>query len=292
MAHADFFQAIHPLWYELADGGAVRALPGADDARVLDAAHAHGVLVIPLVAAVHDVALLRAVLRDPARRTAHIRALVALAVDHGYPGLDLDYEHLWGRDDRATVQAFVAELAPAMHAAGKTLSAAVPAQTASTSGTAWDYGFLAARLDRVHIMAYDFHVVGGHAGPIAPQGWIDAVVAHAAATGHPAAFLLGLPNYGVTPTWSGTTRRSAALCSWYAVVDDHMPHCPRGRWLAGRAPHCETSKGLLYFEDLRSLAAKAAAARAAGLGGITYWHLGGEPEGFFEMLEGHYPDPP
>jgi spore germination protein YaaH len=293
VAHAAFFDAIHPKWYRVeADGPA--PLPGADDARVLAAAREHGVAVMPVVAAIGDPAPLRALLRDPARRDAHVAGLVALAVDRGYAGLDIDYEGLWGHDDRVAFQAFASALATAMHAAGKQLTAAVPGLVERVPGDRTDspyaYGFLAEHLDRVHLMAYDFHHAHNHAGPVAPQGWVEAVIAHAAATGRPERFLLGLPNYGVAPGWSGDSRRAAALCAGgYAIDDDHMATCALGHYDAGRAPHCASAIGRVDFDDLGSLDAKVAAAARAHLGGVTYWHTGGEPDGFFEMIEGHFP---
>jgi spore germination protein YaaH len=288
-----FFDAIHPKWYELA-AGRLRALPGADDPRVVATAQRHGVALIPLVASMpRDRDALRAVLRDPARRSAHVAALVALAVEHRYAGLDLDYEGLWGADDRAALAAFVAEIARAMHAAGKSVSFAVAAQVGTKAGdkpgVPWDYALLAAHADHVHLMAYDLHTVGTHAGPIAPLGWVEAVIAHAAATGRPERFVLGLASYGVTPTWSTGADRAAALCRGRIdVTDDHMATCSRSRHRAGRAPHCTTAHGLLHYEDTASLEAKVRAARRAGLGGVTYWHLGDEPDGFFAMIARHY----
>src|SRR5262249_55900493 len=54
-ANADAFDVIHPDWYKIdTDGLTVTPLRGANDARVLDTAHEHGIPVIPLVAGVDD----------------------------------------------------------------------------------------------------------------------------------------------------------------------------------------------------------------------------------------------
>jgi len=51
----------------------------------------------------------------------------------------------------------------------------------------------------------------------------------------------------------------------------------------------------VYFDDLASHEEKvAAAANAAGLAGITYWTIGGEPDrpgpkSFFEMIRSYFP---
>src|SRR5262245_27235068 len=94
-AHADWYDAIHPDWYALnSDSVTVRALSGADNATVRQAAAAHGVRLVPLIAAVEDASWIRTMMSSPTLRSQHIRNLVALAVNKGYDGLDLDYEHL------------------------------------------------------------------------------------------------------------------------------------------------------------------------------------------------------
>jgi hypothetical protein len=79
------------------------------------------------------------------------------------------------------------------------------------------------------VMGYDFPTIGTHPGPTAPLGRIDAVGAFAAATGRPERFVLGLPNYGTTPTWFGNLTDCAAACGpGYAVTTDHMTTCRSG----------------------------------------------------------------
>ena len=290
VAHAAWFDAIHPDWWAIAsDAVSLRVTGGTDDPGLLAAAAAHHVAVIPLVAGVDDVALVRTMLGDPAKRSAHVSALVALAVGRGYAGLDIDYEHLWSNADRAPFTAFIVELATAMHAAGKVLSVASPALTEAVAGAAWSYPDLVPALDRIHLMGYDFHSLGTHAGPTAPLGWIDAVTTYVAATGHPEKFLLGLPNYGVTPASACALSACAATCtSPIAATTDHMLTCPFGNFAPGRALNCASPSGKLFFDDSQSLEEKVRMASARGLGGVTYWSVGGEPAGFFEMVQRYY----
>lgn len=289
LAHADELGAIHPKWYELMDGGAIRAFPNAGDPVLVDAAAAHRTLLMPMID-VRKVATLRAMLGDPATRSGHVAALVSLVIEHGYDGLDIDYEHLWTAADRPGYEAFVTELAADLHAAGKQLSIAAPGMTGPAKQAAYDYAFLAATADTIHIMGYDFHTSGTHPGPVAPLGWVQTLVAYAASIA-PDHFILALPNYGVTPTWYGDSVTSAHACAGaMRMTTDHMASCAYGHFEAGHAPNCENAAGeTIYFDDLESLAAKVAAARAAGLAGISSWTLGGEPDGFFAMVRQSYP---
>ena len=223
------------------------------------------------------------------KRAAHVAALVNLAVSRSYAGLELDYEKLWDVADHAPLIAFVQAFGAAMHAAGKVASMAVPALP--NPSTVWTYPDLAAALDQAHLMGYDFHTIGTHAGPTAPLAWIDAVNARVASTGHPEKFLLGLPNYGVSPNGACQLADCAARCnSAIATTTMHMQGCPSGAYYTPgeRILSCNSDIGVLHFDDTMSLQAKVASARSRGLAGVTYWNLGGEPAGFFQMVRGYY----
>lgn len=293
-AHADWFSWVHPDWYAMGtDGVSLRTLTGADSPVVLQAAAAHGVRVAPMIAGADGsdvpISAMEAMLSDPTARAQHVQNIVQLATSHGYAGIDIDYEHMWTGADRPGFTAFIQELAAAMHAAGLQASMAIPALYQDDGNNAYDYVPLSGALDVLHVMAYDFHSIGTHAGPVSPLGWVDAVAAYAATTGHVERFILGMPNYGVTPTWYGTLSDCATVCGpGYATTTDHMATCPFGNFAAGRAPNCTSPNGDLFFDDLGSLEEKVQVARSRGLRGVTYWTIGGEPPGFFEMVRTYY----
>jgi spore germination protein YaaH len=285
------FDAIHPDWWSLTkDGVHLKAYVGADDGDVIAAARTNGVRLEPLIAGVDNPSYILSMLHDPNNRAAHVKELVDLANAHGYDGLEIDYEHQPGTD-RPLFTEFMSELATAMHAAGKTVSAAISGDPHDT--TVYDYVGLSAVIDHLHIMGYDYHWLGSHSGPTAPLGWIQAVVARAAATGHADKFILAVPNYGLAPGWYGSLTECAAACTGpMSETTTEMESCPFNvddHYAAGRAPNCNSSHGLLYFDDLGSLEERVAAARAAGIGGIGEWTIGGEPAGFSDMLKRHYP---
>ena len=290
VANAAWYDAIHPDWYALAtDGTSLRTISGADDAALIAAAHANHVAVIPLVTAVEDMAPLRATFTDPARRAAHAKALVDMATTKGYDGFDLDYEKLWQPTDRAGYTALLEEIAAAMHAAGKQVSIAVPGVPDPAAKNGYDLESIVALVDDIHIMGYDFHTLGQHSGPLAPLGWIEAILKRIDATGAPEKFVLGLPNYGVTTSWFTTLSDALKLCGpSYATVDDHMATCGFGHYDSGRTPHCATEHGELYFEDLQSLEEKLKLAARYKVAGIGYWTVGSEPDGFHALIARYY----
>ena len=337
-AHADDFDAVHPTWWRVESPSSFTNHPrdrdtpyaGYDDPRVLAHTTAGGgrTRLIPMIGASDPPEYLQVhrMINDPRLREEHVVALVALVQNHGYDGLDLDYEHLDpdhlktnlgpGHDamtERLAFSAFIAAAASALHAVGKTLSVDVPVEIDS-SIPVYDYAALSSVADAVHVMTYDYHYEGGtHAGPIAPLGWVeDALTAIRAIDGGRRAgrFLLGLANYGligpeVGPGGYGhvtvcepTSRCLGLFEGDYDATSDHMDHCPLVRahpYAAGRAPNQALAGGdQLFFEDLASLTEKVDAARQSGLGGVTYWAIGGEPEGapgesLFTMVRARFP---
>jgi hypothetical protein len=289
--HVDWFEAIHPVWYWLAsDAVSLGTFAGLEDPTFVAAARSHHVEISPMVASVDDVSWTRAMMATPQSRAAHIAKLVATVQAGGFDGIDLDYEHLWDNSDAAPLNAFIVEFGAAMHAIGKRASMAVPA--IYYDSPIWNYVTVAGALDEAHLMVYDFHTIGTHAGPTSPVGWADAVAMEVVKTGHPERFRFGLPNYGVTPSTACYTLSTCVpMCSGaIATTTDHMLNCSYGSFSAGRSLNCLTNAGeQLFFDDTASLAEKVQVAKNRGIGGVTYWNVGGEPDGFFDMVRTYYP---
>jgi hypothetical protein len=329
--HAEEFDAVHPKWWRVASPitfenhprGRKTPFVGFDDPRVLMHTTRRGkrTKLIPLIAAVEqpDIGHVHTMIHDPELRRHHIEGIVALVMENGYDGVDIDYEHLSSalgpcetmQSEKAAFSTFIRDLAGALHTIEKTLSLAVPVP--DTLISEFDYEALSRAADQIHVMAYDFHWAGGpHAGPVAPLAWVRRAVAHIGALGHPertSKFILGLPNYGLfgkeAPPSNGAVKSCEPLAKClelaggsYQTMTDHMTHCSLdGRKIfdAGRAPKRILPNGdHLFFDDLASLEERVVVAQQAGLGGITSSSIGGEPEGpkgrtFFQMVRSHFP---
>ncbi|MGZ3407964.1 MAG: glycosyl hydrolase family 18 protein, partial [Polyangia bacterium] len=290
LANPDYFDAIHPKWGTLNADGTVKVLVMADDAEIMSTAKAHSIKVIPLVDA-DDVSYIRGVMASPAAIAAHAAVITDLVVKHGYDGIELDYEHLWTAADRAPYVALVKAVAASLHAQKKLLTLALPAMDADHKDAAYDYIQFQDDVDVLHLMAYDFHYMGGdHLGPIAPKGWVDNVVTRVQSLGHPEKYSLGLANYGIGSGWYASAKETAARCNGgtHTSTTDHMTVCPIGHQEAGLSPHCPTAQGDAWFEDTASMTEKAALAKAHGLGGVGYWTMGDEPDGFFSAMQAQF----
>ena len=316
-AEARFGQVreISPFWYAaegaeriVVDRNAPEALSGA----FLDAANESFGSVVPSIVDAMPAGGMAAVLADPSTRRAHIETILQFAADNDVDGIDLDYEQFAfadGRDTWDTTRpnwvAFVVELAAELHARDLTLTVSIPgvwavadvdgSPVAGAGYTVYDHGTIAAHVDRIRIMAYDFSVA--QPGPIAPLAWVQDVVDGTSAIvpeeWHDK-LVLGVPSYGSNwvrstvgdcPTSAEgrtnvTARTALGLAerrggvpaydpvtsewsfSYPLTVDDGTLTCVQNREV--------------HWVDAEGIADRVEIARRAGWGGVALWALGYE----------------
>lgn len=292
LANPDYYDAIHPKWGSLQADGSIKLIsPMADDADITSTAKSHSIKLIPLVDS-DDVSFIRNVMSSPQAIAQHAATITNLVVQHGWDGIELDYEHLWSGADQAPYTALVKAVAASLHAQHKLLTLALPAMYQFHADAGYDYKQFQDDVDVMHLMGYDFHYFGGdHLGPIAPKGWINDVLTYVQSLGHPEKYSLGIANYGIAGGWYTSAKDAAARCNGgtHSSATDHMATCPLGHEDAGLAPHCTTAQGDVWFEDTASMSEKAAMAKAHKLGGVGYWTMGDEPDGFFDAMKAQFP---
>jgi spore germination protein len=259
VANADLFSEVSPFIYSALPAGSngvrVALNPNfsngaANAAWATNALHAAGIPVIPSIADGSGKGVMAKTLADPAKRTAHVQDIVATVVNNGYDGIDLDYEVFAFSDGSAswaTTQpnwtAFVTELGAALRGQGKKLIVTIPGPCSTTNKCGGKNGYwvydmagIAPSVDRIRIMAYDFHVNG--AGPIAPIDWVTAIVQYSITVMDPAKLQIGVPTYGRSwtkkkangtyqlsgncPTSSQDSKAYSALTSKAAVNDSDI----------------------------------------------------------------------
>jgi spore germination protein YaaH len=291
--NASYFNAVHPKWYQVDPNGNVITVGNPDLASIVNAARVNHVKLMPMIDN-PDADRLRLIFNSSSKIAAHVATMVQLAQSHGYDGIDFDYEHLWLASDRAGFSALMTALAQGFHNAGLEISFALEPIGHDSGNNGYDYQVLADNLDVLHFMDYDFHYPDGdHMGPIAPLGWVEAAFQRAQATGHAERFMLGLPNYAIGLGWYSWLADGIALCNSSVVEPtDHMLTCSYNEWnySAGLSPHCGTQgHGTIWFENLDSMEEKIKLAQKYGARGVTYWTIGNEIAGFFQLVKKYYP---
>ncbi|MDE3091301.1 MAG: hypothetical protein KGJ80_18190, partial [Chloroflexota bacterium] len=129
---------VNPLGLAISDGGGIAgtvpALPETSASSPYQ--------VLPTVSDLDGIQvrgdLVDAMITDPDTRKQHVQALVDLAVEKLYPGLNIDYQGVTA-DNQADFTTFIQELADALHAKDKILSVTL-SLPAEQSADQWETG--------------------------------------------------------------------------------------------------------------------------------------------------------
>jgi spore germination protein YaaH len=233
-----------------------------------------------------DGRMMARVLSDPALRARHARAIVAAVTEHGWDGVDVDYESLPAAA-RDSFSVFVSELSEKLHAAGAVLTVTVQAKTSAGQGStgSQDWAAIGRAADRVRVMAYDHAWATSRPGSVAPLPWVDRVLTFAVREIPVKKVELGIAAYGYD--WSG---QSGTSVSWQHARALAVGH--------GATVHWEPTNGsvwfsyanaagphhVVWFEDARSARLKIAAARRHGVTHVVVWQLGGADPRLWHVL--------
>jgi spore germination protein YaaH len=294
-AHMNQIDVLSPGWYDANADGTITGYARRD---VIDAAHAAGVAIIPLVVNKDvDPDVGHTILADPERRAALARNLVTEAKTYGYAGFQIDFEQiLW--TDRDLLTALVQDCATAFHAAGLNLSIAVIPRLpgdATASGTlldyfrqwsgAYDFAALAKAADFLSFMTYDEHNGVTPPGAVSGTPWMREALEFSM-QGVPAEkATLGLPTY--YHDWTGVGRlTSSSYADAMILAHDH------GVTPAFDATEEEMhfgyeARGLrheLWIQSPETLRRKLLLMYEYGLKGISVWRLGFEDPAFWNLI--------
>lgn len=336
VANADLISEVMPFWYSAVKGGpagvTVRTNPNFGNAAsnipwAMGQLRGAGLRVLPAIADSSGKGTMAAVLADPAKRAMHIADIVNLVVSNNYDGIDLDYEIFAFSDGRSTWAAtqpnwtaFVNELSAALRAQGKLLSVTIPPQCDTrlrcgpTDGY-WVYNMagIAPAVDRLRIMAYDFHVQG--IGAIAPMPWVRGLATNAAQTIPPSKVYIGVPTYGRSWTLkTGSRYRLAGSCpspgtsayrsltAMASITDADIPGTlatlgvdpasiqwdaeAQETWVeydknvswtdaSGASQTC-TARRIMWWVGPQAVLARTQLVGELGLGGASMWTIGGD----------------
>ena len=222
--------------------------------------------------------VITSILHDPAVRARHIAAIVALVQREDYAGIDIDYEDLQA-SDRTAFTTFITQLAGALHVAGKMLSVDLFAKSSNRGydqrNLAQDYQAIGRVADQVRLMGYDYHWADSGPGPVAPIGWIRAVLSYAKTQIPAGKIILGVPLYGYD--WSGGHGTPVSWLQAFHLsgrygVQPHFDAASQSPWFA--YTDAAGRRHVVWFENGPSTQAKFQAAEDAGIGGVYVWIYG------------------
>ncbi|WP_088068924.1 glycosyl hydrolase family 18 protein [Gottfriedia luciferensis] len=195
-------------------------------------------------------------------------------------GINLDLEMV-NSNDRENLNQFLKELSVKLHRSKMELIIAMPPKEADNIPSyynAYDYKTLGKYVDKMFIMAYNWHWSSSTSGPIAPIQNVRKSLQYAVSVVPNSKLLLGIPQYaydwpitGIRTGIAYSTQNAINMYQKYEsqVYYDQEASAPAFRYLDKNGTQHE-----VWFEDPRSLLAKFHLAKEFGLAGLGCWHIG------------------
>lgn len=297
--HPDLFDQVSPVWYSLEPTGQV-VLTDAEnttvDLETVRVLQDDGILVIPTVTNLRDgdwdPDTVQAMLHSPDAVQTHIRELVALAVDQGYDGIDIDYEHLRA-SDREPYSEFLAGLGTALREESKLLTTAVHPKTSEAGygerNKAQDFRAIGAAADQVRVMTYDYSWESSPPGPVAPADWVEEVIAWTVTQIPSHKVILGIVLLGYD--WVDEQGETVDFSQAQARAESNDTIVQRAEDGSPTFTYQDSSgrQREVWFEDATSVGSKLPIVDEYELGGAFFWRLGGEDPHVWPVVRGALP---
>lgn len=226
--------------------------------------------------------LITSVVWDSTAGDRLILGLASTMKEKGYGGVDIDFEYIRG-EDRDAFTEFVRRTAAIVHELGFQVSIALaPKTSAEQRGLLYegkDYPALGAIADSVLLMTYEWGYKYGPNMAVAPIDKVEQVVRYAVTEIPAAKIRLGIPNYGydwplpfvpnvtVANTIGNVEAVQIAVNHYARIQYDEAAQSPYFRYWQEDVEH------EVWFEDVRSLAAKFRLVGDYGLQGMGYWQI-------------------
>lgn len=231
-------------------------------------------------------------------RTAAVRAIVEyLAQNPGYQGVTIDFEGFVSADYKAPYTAFLTQLRQALNDSGRQylLYCALPP---ADNYQGYDYRAIGDIADKLILMAHDYHPAALPdylqteipSTPLAPFNRVYAALRQITdpETGvrDRSKVLLAISFGAVRWEYTETEFSDKAKNTTYPAIRDRLQSGSAQYFFdqASQSPclcYYDDSDGTtntVWYEDQRSVAAKAALARDFGVGGLSVWRLGVVPD--------------
>ncbi len=274
---------------------------GTTTARIVQEAHAHGVLVIVTVTNFTG-SQIASIVNNAANRERAIDNCLALMAEHGADGINIDFEFVpkAGRDGFVTFMTELTDAVRAVQPNGGPGHVSLAGPAIDWNG-AYDYDLLLENTDGIMIMAYGYHWTQSTTpGPASPlfEGdiWSSRSVAWTiddyleyGGVENRGNVIVGLPWYGRSWKVANTDVPGEALSDGatrtFKVAEPEARTLGKGWEDVSKSTYYHKTAGgelsQIWYDDGRSFEAKVAYVDEMDLGGVGIWALG---------YEGSYPD--
>lgn len=319
VAHSEMFGQILPFWYTLTSATGIKdkyvTQNSIDKSIPIATLQSLGIKVLPTITDGTAEGALSKIMGSDTTRATLVKTITDLVMANNYDGIDLDFEGFAFVDKIATwptIQPrwvkFISDLSAALHANNKLLSVTTPYLLDPVTGKKGYYFYawseISNYIDRLNIMAYDYHKFDTAAGPIGPISWFEPSLIYALKSVAPWKIYIGTPNYGynwvtkVTGVCPTNTPNAEKKSSNAAIVHQLKAQAIldkpgaiatynekygetnvlytaefNGVNSAGAITSCKVDHSVWYV-DARGYGARAKLVEKYRLGGISEWEIG------------------
>jgi len=217
-------------------------------------------------------------LKESLDSTENLTTLIKFVVDNNLTGIELDFESFGDWDDEVygNYLQFVTMLGHELHAENKKLMIDGPAiwNKTSESWFNWRYeDFAELPVDKIVVMAYDYHFDYGAGSPVSPLQWTKEVASYTANRLPLDKISIGIPSYGYQGR-NGTYRST--------ILTAEQSKSRPGFTSATRDPRSgemtwKNGANTYFYTDSISMNMKRQLLADMGINSISVWHLGGNP---------------
>jgi chitinase len=240
---------------------------------------------------------------DPTDRATFVQNLTDFVIEHGYDGVEIDWEFPQTAVDRENLNALMAELRASLDATGQDLDLNIAVSSGEWFGQWIDVEAITPLVDYYLVMTYSYHggwsAQSGHNAPLYPPpsgvddpASVDGSIHYWAETrGVPRSqIVMGLASYGISFNSEDLYRPFTSFeQAYYSEIQPLIGNGYTRHWDSTcQVPYLTQDAGptLWSYDDPQSIGLKCDYAIENNLGGVAIWDVTGDRiNGQQELLE-------
>ncbi|MBQ3859011.1 MAG: LysM peptidoglycan-binding domain-containing protein [Clostridia bacterium] len=271
------------------DGGLIEPEGGED---LISLARSYGVSPVLVLTSLSERGtfspeLVSRLLSDPGLSARLIGELSEAVLEQGWGGVDMDFEYIPAEYAEAYAD-FIRRAKEGLPEGTEVSVSLAPKTSASQEGLLYrghDYGLLADAADRALLMTYEWGYTYGPPMAVAPLNEVRRVAEYAVTEADPQKYSLGFPNYGydwALPFIQGESKARSlgneeavrlAKEKRAGIRFDERAASPFFTYFDRPETYADAVEHVVWFENARSVEAKARLIADFGFSGIGVWNL-------------------
>ncbi len=284
--HYSQITKVIPTWLEVSSDGSVQVSRDNIIKTYMDKSE-----IVPMVQNANmDSKVSNQLIGDQTAINSFIKNILLFLKSEGYDEVCIDIEGV-NYKNKIKYTEFIKKVTDALLQEGYYLSVVIPAKSENNQDSTWsgayDYSMLGEIVNKVIIMAYDFHWPGGSPGPIAPFSWVQDVIDYAIIEIPLEKLYLGLGLYGYD--WIINSEQKTRGLVFSQIKNISLKYNKKIEWdQDSQSPYLRYKdkdfEHEVWFENKESVAKKLRLVDEFQLKGVVFWRLGQEDPDVWQLF--------